>query len=550
MFSTQRAEHTINLPCRSIAALSGDVEHHRFLVGTSILPTPSNRSPNEIHLLRFHEDMNELGTDFIFEHPTGEIVELNPYPDDAGLLLTCGTNSIQIQNEYQDFNHDKSRFNNFNFPSNTCNILPNKINLWKMPSFPNDDYSEDPTTSTVMEPRASPLEQSLSLPMSGTRTFHCSIWNDPDEKPLSLITLFSENGESNSGSTILSQWDLELGSPTEPIHEIFLPSTKTTKHKILLDPHNHNLVAHNHGSYILFYDLRSKSKSSYSSSAAFKVDTSHDIALETHSDSMSPDNYSQQGFRQRRHHRYKVTDFDFNPNRPHIVASGGEDALLKFWDTRATSSSTSWTTSTSYITSPIPSSFSSKRTNDLQQKSLKCPKDYLAYLQRIYPFDAYNRPIQICRGGHSHKITTVKYNPFHDQLILSSGSDSNVNLWRISSISSSPLIELAPTMDSHLQGMKGHEYMDNDDYANEEYEDDEFHRNHEHREIEDDVILDEDNKSSQDGPDVRVMKEEHQESVYDVAWSRCDAWVWASVGLDGGVSLNHVPSKEKYKILL
>jgi len=63
-------------------------------------------------------------------------------------------------------------------------------------------------------------------------------------------------------------------------------------------------------------------------------------------------------------------------------------------------------------------------------------------------------------------------------------------------------------------------------------------------------ILQHQHPNQEDGPDIRVVQVEHPESVYDVAWSKCDAWVWASVGLDGGVLLHHVPSDEKYKILL
>lgn len=36
---------------------------------------------------------------------------------------------------------------------------------------------------------------------------------------------------------------------------------------------------------------------------------------------------------------------------------------------------------------------------------------------------------------------TVRYNRCHDQLLLSAGTDSTVNLWRVSSISSAPLLE-------------------------------------------------------------------------------------------------------------
>eukprot|EP00479_Gromia_sphaerica_P002366 TRINITY_DN12813_c0_g1_i1.p1 TRINITY_DN12813_c0_g1~~TRINITY_DN12813_c0_g1_i1.p1 ORF type:complete len:77 (-),score=7.59 TRINITY_DN12813_c0_g1_i1:17-247(-) len=43
---------------------------------------------------------------------------------------------------------------------------------------------------------------------------------------------------------------------------------------------------------------------------------------------------------------------------------------------------------------------------------------------------------------------------------------------------------------------------------------------------------------------------EHEESIYSVEWSCCDAWIFASLSYDGRVIINQVPSAEKYKILL
>ena len=100
-------------------------------------------------------------------------------------------------------------------------------------------------------------------------------------------------------------------------------------------------------------------------------------------------------------------------------------------------------------------------------------------------------------------LLQVKYNRFHDQLVLSSSTDSLVNLWRVSSISSAPLLEL------------------------------------------------DDENSEQDVADVKIRSfDGHQESVYSISWSACDAWCFASLSYDGRVALNHVPSTEKYKILL
>jgi hypothetical protein len=41
--------------------------------------------------------------------------------------------------------------------------------------------------------------------------------------------------------------------------------------------------------------------------------------------------------------------------------------------------------------------------------------------------------------GHSHWVWNVEYNKFRDQLVLSSSTDSSVNLWKIATLSSEPL---------------------------------------------------------------------------------------------------------------
>ena len=78
---------------------------------------------------------------------------------------------------------------------------------------------------------------------------------------------------------------------------------------------------------------------------------------------------------------------DFNQNKPYDIATCGDDCTVKIWDTRNTSSSL-----------------------------------------RVL-------------GDHSHWVWCVKYNPFHDQLILSSSSDSRVILTSIASLSSEPIVQ-------------------------------------------------------------------------------------------------------------
>ena len=117
------------------------------------------------------------------------------------------------------------------------------------------------------------------------------------------------------------------------------------------------------------------------------------------------------------------------------------------------------------------------------------------------------------------------------------GSDRVVNLWRVSSISSAPLLDLDIA----------DELPDGDD--------------------KDGLSSSAGNRSSSaattngagghgagaapDAPDVKVRDYDlHDDAVVAVAWSTCDAWVFASLSFDGRVLLNHVPSPEKYKILL
>lgn len=87
-------------------------------------------------------------------------------------------------------------------------------------------------------------------------------------------------------------------------------------------------------------------------------------------------------------HLSTVYDIDYNPNKAHCLASGGEDGTIKFWDLR-----------------------------QCKQSLLSLP-------------------------AHSHWVVCVQYNRCHDQLLLTSSTDASYALWRIPSVSSAPLIDL------------------------------------------------------------------------------------------------------------
>jgi len=147
-------------------------------------------------------------------------------------------------------------------------------------------------------------------------------------------------------------------------------------------------------------------------------------------------------------HSQTVRSIDYNPDRLYTMVTGGEDGTIKFWDVKHS-----------------------------------------------------KEPLKVLKG-HSHWTSCVKYNRLYDQLLLSSGTDSMVNLWKMFSISSAP--------------------------QNDEYEE----------------------VSECEAQEDRLVAafEEHEDSVYSVSWG--DAWVYASLSYDGRLVVHQVPSAEKYSILL
>ena len=159
-------------------------------------------------------------------------------------------------------------------------------------------------------------------------------------------------------------------------------------------------------------------------------------------------------------HNHYVRDLDFNANAQYVLATCGDDCETRYWDIR--------------------------------NKSAPA----VSFL------------------NHAHWIWSVRFNQFHDQLVLSAGSDSKVLLTRVASLASQPF---------------GHLLEDSSD-------EDVLQRNRkkDQRQLSDKVI---------------AAFEEHEDSVYSAEWSTADAWTFASVSFDGRVVINKVPKAEKMNIL-
>lgn len=86
-------------------------------------------------------------------------------------------------------------------------------------------------------------------------------------------------------------------------------------------------------------------------------------------------------------HKATIRAIDINPNRPYHVATGGDDAAVHIWDVRQ-------------LTEPA-----------------------------------------LTVEGHTHWVWSVAFNSFHDQLLLTSGSDTLVHLHNVVSVSSASYLK-------------------------------------------------------------------------------------------------------------
>jgi len=362
------------------------------------------------------------------------------------------------------------------------------------------------------------------------------------------------------GTSTVTTWDMSTSSAI-PIDRISIPaspsssSTTNRSHsatttlyttpKASWDPHNTNLIAVTTGRDVALLDVRC-STTTGGSGFVGGIQACHKLS---------------------------VMDVDHNPNMPHLLTTCGQDGLVKFWDVRkgmglggGSGGSSGLIGSTSFPSSPV--SVPSPLKDDHQHNTTNYSGDGSS--GGCWMMD---NPLRTIRGGHTHWSTVVKYNSFHDQLVLSGGTDGMVNLWRISSISSAPMmLDVGGGVDggdggggsgSRLEGDGGGEEDDLSKFLT--YRDQEdgggggdgYGADRDNR-INDDrapPLSNNNNNTTSDGdggdkPDVRVTKMELSEAVYDLAWSAADPWIFVSLGFDGSVILNHVPSKEKYKILL
>jgi len=148
-----------------------------------------------------------------------------------------------------------------------------------------------------------------------------------------------------------------------------------------------------------------------------------------------------------------IRTVDFNPNKQYYMVTGCDDGCVSVWDTRNSGE------------------------------------------------------VLLSSRQHSHWVWSTRYNSYHDQLVLSSGSDSRVVMSSLASVSSEPYGAML-----------------------EENEENQTKR----AQLEDGVIS---------------VWTDHEDSVYTAEWSSADPWTFASLSYDGRLVIGQVPQSVKFNIL-
>lgn len=204
------------------------------------------------------------------------------------------------------------------------------------------------------------------------------------------------------------------------------------------------------------------------------------------------------------HQGRRVLDISANPNRPWFVSTAGEDGTVRCWDLRISAPSTTAAAGGVAVATPEAGAADSGAV----------PANEASCLLTL--------------RGHSHWALQSAFNPFHDQLVASSGTDGSVVLWRASSISSAPILE-EPDMLLASDGADSDEATESGSGATSE------------RKV----------ATGRTAPDAAVRRwVDHSDSVYALAWSATNAWTLATLSYGGSFIIYEVPAAEKYKILL
>ncbi|EDQ89361.1 uncharacterized protein MONBRDRAFT_32424 [Monosiga brevicollis MX1] len=173
------------------------------------------------------------------------------------------------------------------------------------------------------------------------------------------------------------------------------------------------------------------------------------------------------------------------PRLQYDMVTGGHDGLVKFWDVRS-------------LARPV---------YQMRQHS------HWHVFGEFFFLDFLTQAT-LALMKMSERTTSARYNPFHERLVLTSGTDGRVLLTNAPIISSALSYERGESDDSELtEGQRQARHM-------------------------------------LSKPGTVAIYEEHEDSVSALTWHRGDAWTFASLSCDGRLSICRVPDDIKFSILL
>ncbi|KAI7853632.1 WD40-repeat-containing domain protein [Circinella umbellata] len=194
-------------------------------------------------------------------------------------------------------------------------------------------------------------------------------------------------------------------------------------------------------------------------------------------------------FNRKMAHQSTIRAVDCNANKPYHVATGGDDAKVRIWDVRQ-----------------------------------------------------LDEPVMMVEG-HTHWIWSVAFNKFHDQLLLTSGSDTVVNLHNVVSVSSASYLGHSSESSNNSTSSRSSSQSNDNDSSNNKSS------NGSHNDNSDGQQDDNYWNSHKPTDGLICTYDQHEDSVYSVAWSPADTWTFASLSYAGRVVISQVPMTEKFKIL-
>ncbi|KAF9433717.1 Protein tssc1 [Entomortierella beljakovae] len=134
-------------------------------------------------------------------------------------------------------------------------------------------------------------------------------------------------------------------------------------------------------------------------------------------------------------------------------------------------------------------------------------------------------------------LLCIDYNPNRPFQIATGGDDCKVRIWDVRDPTSGPIMTIQDHTHCIVSISTGadYKYGDTSDVEKESDDDEEINEN-----------------GPQEAPTDGLVQafDQHEDSVYQVAWSSVDPWLFMSLSYDGRAVMNQVPSEEKFKIIM